>query len=366
MKNKHIFLSITERCNLNCIYCFEKSKRPDSMSVETALSHIEKELNSEEPQKVTIDFMGGEPFLEFDKIKTISETVMSKEWKNDYSFYCATNGTLVHGEIKDWLSKRSDKFTCALSIDGNKKCHNINRSNSFERIDIEFFRKTWPTTRAKSICSKKTLNMLAESVMYIYSLGFPDIDLKLAYSFDWSDQSEMKELVYQLDKLVEFFVSHPELKPFSLLNIDLSEINYAGKPIKKWCTLGDETASVDMYGRQFPCRYFQDLVRNNKIAYEDLYKVDYQNIHKTLKGKCRHCLVRDVCRTCYAYNLDTTGNFGIKNDYSCTMWRIAAYETAKLVLLKLARGLQISEKDELLKENAQKIVHAFESDKWFI
>ena len=366
MKNKHIFLSITERCNLNCIYCFEKSKRPDSMSVETALEHIYRELNSPDSESVTIDFMGGEPFLEFEKIKCICETVWAQEWNKSYSFYCATNGTLVHGEIKDWLYEHRDSFVCALSLDGTETAHNINRSNSFGKIDIDFFRTAWPGVRSKTICSKKTLGMLSDSIKYIYSLGFPDVDLKLAYSFDWSNKNEMDELCRQFDELIDFFTENPNLKPPSLLSIDLNELNYEGKPIKSWCTLGGSTISVDMYGKLFPCRYFQDLVRDNKISYEDLWKVDYANIEKTLKGKCVNCLIRDVCRTCYAYNLDTCGDFGIKNNYSCELSRVCAYSTAKLIIRKLEDKEDKNDAENKLTKSAKKVISAYNNDNWYI
>ena len=104
-KSKHISLSITERCNLNCIYCFEKSKSPQKMTFETAVEKIDFELiHSEEYKSVAVDFMGGEPFLEFDLIKKICEYYWSKQ--NDLpkplTFFTTTNGTLVHGRIKEW------------------------------------------------------------------------------------------------------------------------------------------------------------------------------------------------------------------------------------------------------------------------
>lgn len=43
-KSKHISLSITERCNLNCIYCFEKSKSPQKMTFETAVEKIDFDI----------------------------------------------------------------------------------------------------------------------------------------------------------------------------------------------------------------------------------------------------------------------------------------------------------------------------------
>ena len=159
MKQKHIFLSITERCNLNCIYCFEKSKRPDSMSTETALSYIRRELYSEEPQHVTVDFLGGEPFLEFEKIKTICETVWEKQWKNSYNFYCVTNGTLVHGEIKQWLEKHSKQV---LS----------NRRKPFMSTPADILKRVTKTVKVTNIAASfMSLSFMASYIYYDLSLN---------------------------------------------------------------------------------------------------------------------------------------------------------------------------------------------------
>ena len=52
---RQIFLSVTERCNLNCIYCFEKSKRPDVMSLEKAMEIIEAEMQAPDSAQLSIE-----------------------------------------------------------------------------------------------------------------------------------------------------------------------------------------------------------------------------------------------------------------------------------------------------------------------
>lgn len=360
---KHIFLSITERCNLNCVYCFEKSKRKDVMSFEKAIEIIEREMYDEETDDLDIDFMGGEPFLEFDLIKRICEYVWSRKWPIKYRFTAATNGTLVHGTIKDWLRAHNTQFLCFLSIDGIKEAHDINRTNSFDRIDVKFFRDVWPNRKAKMLCSKESLRYLAESVKYLHSLGFPEIELKLAYSFDWRDEEKMKLLIEQYKILCDYYVEHIEYKPVSLLNMDMAELNYAGKTIKKWCTCGIETCSYEMDGTKFPCRYYQDLVRYNKVNLEEMWNVDYYNIQETLKGKCRQCLLRDLCRTCYAYNMDSYGDYGIKNDYSCHMTKISAYYSAKIILGRYEKSKE-KVTDMKVVHRVKYLIEAYKTNNW--
>ncbi|WP_295471263.1 radical SAM protein [uncultured Subdoligranulum sp.] len=361
---KHIFLSVTERCNLNCIYCFEKSKRPDVMSLEKAMEIIEAEMQAPDSAQLSIDFMGGEPFLEFERIRQICEVMWARDWPKPYKFVTTTNGTLVHGEIARWLESHRDSFLCFLSIDGPREVHNLNRTNSFDQIDVAYFRRNWPQAKAKTICSKKSLKYLAETVEYISELGFPEIDLKLAYAFDWTSAEEMAELERQFARLVDFYLEHPEYHPASLLDVDMTRLNFAGKPPVKWCTCGVETVSYDMQGNRFPCRYYQDLIRYGKVTPEQMWQEDYTHIQNTIKGRCRNCLLRDVCRTCYAYNMDTCGDYGLKNYDACQLSRVSAYYSAQLLLKKAEKGL--AEGSPAALEGARQVVQAWQDGRWMI
>lgn len=137
---KTIMLTITEYCNLNCIYCYEKNKTLRTMPLETAIKILNRELTiDDEYNDCEIQFFGGEPFAEFDLLRSICNYLWSKNWPKEYQCFATTNGTLVHGEIKEWLFQNRNRFTCSLSLDGNKSAHDINRCNSFDLIDYKFF-----------------------------------------------------------------------------------------------------------------------------------------------------------------------------------------------------------------------------------
>jgi len=361
---KHISLSITERCNLNCIYCFEKSKKAQSMSFETAIKVLTYELeNSPGFDEISCDFMGGEPFLEFELIKNVCEYFWATQTPKKISFYTTTNGTLVHNEIKEWLRCNKDRFSCMLSLDGCEESHNINRSNSYAKIDIPFFLEMWPNMKVKGITSQKTLSNLYNNVVFLHELGFKKVEMKLAYGFDWSDASLCKLLEAELAKLTKYYTIHHDIVPCSLLNVDFTQVNEEGKSVKKWCNAGVNTVSYDMDGKLYPCRYFQDLVKAKHITNEEIWKYDYNLIQDTLSGGCTKCLLRDLCRTCYAYNYENSHDFGTKGLENCRITRITISAAAQLIVERAK--ISDSYSDDVIKK-ANLICNACSSNKWHI
>lgn len=136
--SRRIYVSTNFSCNLNCVYCFEKNKNDIEFDVDEAVSILEKMLMEKTEHGTKIKLHRGEPFLVFPKIKQLCETLWKKQFPEYYHFSVTTNGTLIHGEIKRWLYENRDKITLKLSLDGNRKSHNINRSNSFDKIDLNF------------------------------------------------------------------------------------------------------------------------------------------------------------------------------------------------------------------------------------
>ena len=67
---KYLILKITNRCNLNCIYCYADNKNSKDMDFKTAKNSIDYIL-SDDADKLKIQFTGGEPLLNFDLIEKV-------------------------------------------------------------------------------------------------------------------------------------------------------------------------------------------------------------------------------------------------------------------------------------------------------
>lgn len=180
-KIKTVTLTLTQACNLSCTYCYEHHKSNRRMSVETAKSIVDYELkNFADFEGIEFDLFGGEPFLAFDLVREITDYICSKKGDIPCTVFATTNGTLVHGEVQDWLREHVGCFICGLSLDGTRDMHNVNRSNSYDDIDLDFFLEMYPEQDVKMTVSRETLPHLAEGVIELHQKGFA-VSCNLAY-----------------------------------------------------------------------------------------------------------------------------------------------------------------------------------------
>lgn len=324
-KRKYLTITLTESCNLSCIYCYENHKSANCMDIDTLKKIIELEMCADNDyDEVEIGLFGGEPFIKFDLIKDIYEYITTLNSSKKYIFFASTNGTLVHGEIKDWL-KTHPFFVCGLSYDGTSEMNDINRSNSSKLIDLDFFKKQYPNQPIKMTISHNTLLSLAEGVIYLHNKGF-DVNCNLAYGMDWSDKGNIDNLERELTKLIDYYLEHPNIQPCSLLNMPINNISlmYKKHRFMRYCGAGISSTAYHTDGTAYACQFFTPLSVGKEKAKKSLDLIFYDESipEKYIEKKCRECVIQSVCPTCYGSNYAATGNIYIHDDNYCKMTKI--------------------------------------------
>ncbi len=343
-RRKIITLTLTQSCNLSCSYCFEANKSGRRMSFETAKGILDRELDDDRFDEYEIDFFGGEPFLEFDLIKEIVKDVAQTFPKKLLLFTATTNGTLVHGEIRDWLEAHKDIFVAALSLDGDKRMHDLNRCGSFDRIDIDFFARTWPAQEMKMTVSEKTLPYLAEGILFMHEHGYA-FTANLAFDIDWSDPANSSVLERELMKLIEYYLAHPEVKPCMFLDVPIYLIAATDPACDfRQCGAGNEMFSYDVDGKCYPCQFFMPLSIGEEKSEAAKSLVFPAEINKDFFEKeCRDCMALHICHTCYGANYASTGNIFKKDPNWCKLQKIIFKANAFFRFKQLEAGTFTSE-----------------------
>ena len=345
--SKVLTLCLTESCNLNCVYCYEHNKQANNMSFSTAKKIIDEELNAEDGfDHVQIEYFGGEPFLAFEELKAIHEYLLSKRWKKSYRVNVTTNGTLVHGEIKQWLYDHRDTIVCSLSLDGNRIAHNINRCDSFDQIDISFFQKTWPNQSIKMTISALSLPYLAESVVFAHQKGFV-VNCNLAYGIDWSEHANINELRKQLSTLINFYIENPNIEPCSMLSYNIGMVQKDNSKVRKWCGAGTHMPTYSVNGEKYACQFFLPLSLGEDKAKAAKHLTFIQDIPLLLLDqKCQVCPFVSICPSCCGSNYMDSGNLYKKDDNQCKLTKIIIQANSFFQYLRLSNDLLGISEDE--------------------
>ncbi|GHV92599.1 radical SAM protein [Spirochaetia bacterium] len=345
---KTIMLTLTEACNLNCVYCYEHNKTSKEMSKDIAFKIIEEALQKGDTA-VEINFHGGEPFLKFDLMRETAEYFWGKyNPENRYVFFASTNGTLLTEEIKKWLSDHKKHFWCGLSFDGTEAMQNKNRSNSADNIDLNFFVKTWPKQGIKMTVSRITLPDIAEGTIFLHKKGF-QVNNNLAYGLDWNDDACIKIISEQLEKLMDFYLDNPDITPASILSLNVEWFTRDDKEKPhRFCGAGRYMRCFDTAGKEYPCHFFMDINWSGKKS--ESFDADME----ILKGEdclldpfCKNCEIKLVCPTCYGYNFVATGDPAKRDRNLCILTKIQAAACAIFALRRIKRDgkLTINGKD---------------------
>jgi uncharacterized protein len=355
IKMKTIQFLVTEDCNLNCVYCYEKHKSNKSLSAKFIKEKIyEQMLENNGYEELSIDLFGGEPLLEFETIREIIEWFVSIKWPESakaYRFTITTNGSLLDEERMKWFTKYSKILTLCLSLDGTRNAHNRNRSNSYDKVIkyIDFYRKTWPEQPIKMTISQYTLDQMYDGIVHIHELGLP-VEANVVFENVWGNEEAkkiaLKTYAEQLDRLVSFYYKNPHLKRPRLINKNIMSLYDHRHPgDNMFCGAGRHLMCWTADEKEFPCMRFSPISTSEPLQDKDFSK-------DTTNEKCQMCVFERLCPTCEGHNYEVKSSCFNRTDFHCEFFQLEMLASAKLFFLEnrqelLRSDFSLSEEDNL-------------------
>lgn len=333
--NKTIVLQVTENCNLHCVYCYQQSKRHIQIE-EPLLKRIilDSFINESGFKKLEFNLIGGEPLLCMPLIKHICEWTWSKPRPIEYVFSATTNGVGLKEEDKEWFRQHKNQFSLCLSIDGTRNMHNINRSNSYDRIDLDFFLKTWPNQKVKMTVSPQTIDTFAEGVIDLQKKGF-NLTANLAYGVNWNGKDFERILERELGKLVHYYLDNEDKEPFLWLSLPLYKLAENNNQPEWWCGAGLDTIAYDVNGKILPCQMFYDTTGDSMTECDH---IDLDEAHQLYFDHCKVKPLFNICPLCIGMAYSSKGNSFECDTHLCKLiqvfFRANAYFQSQKILLK--------------------------------
>ena len=130
LMNRPIYrILTTSTCNAQCFYCYEQGRPIQTMSKETALDTADFIIsNTEEKEKVTLNWFGGEPLLNPDVITLIMQKLISELGSDRIDSSMITNASLFSKELISKAKETWNLNNIQITLDGMAEIHNKRKS----------------------------------------------------------------------------------------------------------------------------------------------------------------------------------------------------------------------------------------------
>lgn len=329
---------VTNRCNMNCKYCYEGEKKKKDLMPDNGKQALEAYIECyaalyQNIGSIPIVYHGGEPLIQFSLIKELTLYAIKKvkgglPGKCDFSL--TTNGLLLTDEMVDFFKKYH--FKVSISIDGVKENHDKNRvdyngNGTYEKVIASAYKLKEALGDDFSIrmtVTNDTISSMTQNVESFVEQGFQYINIALDYFGKWDIPEQTIRM--ELRKLERFYLDYTKRRKLciDIFNGKIPLLQNEEEPA--FCNAGFEEYVLDADGTYYPCFYgmnkgftigsISEGISQKLRAKRIREAIQKENIHFE---SCNGCEADKFChcRKCGFLNYDTTGYLNIPNPILC-------------------------------------------------
>lgn len=317
----------SERCSLNCTYCYQFNKSPMRMEFDTAKKFIDELLadhygyiNRYNSPAIIIEFIGGEPLLEINLTRKIYEYFLDQCYKLDHPWFtmhrlsiCSNGLQYFDDEVQDFFKEYAHNISFNISIDGNKELHDSCRiqpngegSYDIDMMALNHFNEHYaPERNSKMTLAPQNISYLYDSVVDFISKGMYSINLNCVFEEGWNQdtaRTEYDQLKKLADYLIDNDLDHLYVSIFSEQQEDRQSYTSDGV----FCGGTGAMLALRPNGQFYPCiRYMPSSVGDNVadlcIGTVDtglVGRTEDSEILKMMDRITRRSLSNDICYDC--------------------------------------------------------------------
>lgn len=257
-------IHVTKDCNCDCLYCYEDDKT-STYTWDEIKNLIDNIIQNRTSNTFGIEFLGGEPLLEWEYIRKSYEYMESIPEIDVTDYVITTNGTILTDEIADYISKNS-KIGWAASMDGHIYANQLrvfkeSRKNTYDKVlkNLKTLREEYNVIGSIHIVSHLyNVAMLSDSIDHLYKEGIRNIVVGTIEKTMIIDNEYCERFISELDIVSKKIIDgdYPGLSVAELEGLKPKE------DIRSY--VRDENGKViaESYGRS-----------GNDITHKDIYNV---------------------------------------------------------------------------------------------
>lgn len=354
----HIF-AVTNKCNLDCIYCQAHSKQSSldgAMTKEVGRKAVEFALQT--PNKnITFEFQGGEPLLNFDVIKDMIDYSKLINVNKHIEYTIVTNLLLMTDDKLEYLVNNG--VNICTSLDGPKIVHDNNRpcrgnnEGSYDKViaKINEIRSKGVHVNAIQTTTNKSLNYPKEIIEQYRKIGINSAFIRPLTPLGMADSSWPK-VGYTANEFLKFYKeTFDYIMKLNLNGIFFSELhatyflkkifcNYSDNymELRSPCGAGVGQMSYYFDGNVFTCdegRMLSEMGDNSfllgNVCENTFNEAVSSPVCRALckssivEGlpKCTQCVYQPYCGVCPVVNYASTKSLYDKNtkDFRCDVYK---------------------------------------------
>ncbi len=379
----HATFIVTKDCQLACKYCYligkNANERMEWSVAKKMLDFLFVNDKYFDEDKIVLDFIGGEPFIEIDLIDKICDYfkieafTQGHKWFNNYRINVSTNGLNYNNKkVQSFIKKNYRHLSIGITIDGDKDKHDMNRiykidgHGSYDAVvsNIPLWLKQFPQAGTKVTISSDDLPYVKESIIHLFQLGIHEVNVNCVFEDVWKEGDDIifeKQLIMLADEIIDNVWYEDYFCSFFSETI--------GRPLShkdnsNWCGCGRMIA-VDAHGFLYPCTRFSKFSLREKAPriignLEDGINQNLIRPFRALermaqsKQECINCEVASGCAWCQGENYDAADTPTIyqRSTAICKMHK-ARVRANNYYWNKLYRKLEL---EGIVKEEAEKHV----------
>ena len=300
-------ISITNKCNLKCSYCYERHLNTEYGCITEEMrdkiaDYIKRQGNAE-----TVYLFGGEPLLYKDTVKYYCENIDAEQ------IVITTNGTLLDEEFIKWCIDRKN-VVINMSHDG-KECTERGVDTAVLDANLKILLKYQPDTLVQLVYTEQTLPKLYDNIMYLKELGVKKVSATMDAFLMPEDLDSfgdiMREQWRKIGEIKELFVYELAAKKNSIKE---------HKP--SICEICRKKVFINWDGSFYPCVQFQNIP---EYRCGDVYVgIEAEKARKAhpdysmLSERCKGCEIAMYCRnSCACRKMATTGTVRDISEAAC-------------------------------------------------
>ncbi len=299
-------ISITNKCNLKCTYCYERKLNTELGNIDDETADNIIRFISRRNDAGVIFLFGGEPLLYKNLIRKFVNSLTAN------LFVITTNGMLLEEEFIKWCMKNNVRIN--LSHDGaDCSARGIKAEDLNEKLKLLL--KYQPDTLIQLVYTEKTLRKLSENVMYLKKIGVRKISLAMDSFTNPADPDSFGDLLKEeWDKVAS-------IEDMYIRELEEKKKRIEGRK-KSLCLMCRKKMYINWDGKIYPCTQFQnlpDFYCGDVVNGLDYYKaLESHPDYSSLSRRCEGCEISEYCNnSCACRKMSSTGTLSDISEAAC-------------------------------------------------